>query len=96
MSVIDTEWVPRREWYVRRRKYEGAVWLVARNRFFRVDDTTDTVWLATDGVRPIAEIARDVAAKLQWPLDEAFAAVLLALHCLKCEGLVDYGAEAPP
>jgi hypothetical protein len=96
MTMLDTESVPRRGWHVRRRKYEGAAWLVARNRFFRLDPAADAVWMAADGTRPVAEIARHVSAALDRPLDEALAAVVLALVCFREQGLVELHAPPPP
>jgi hypothetical protein len=59
---VTADSVPKRDFSVRRRKYEGRCWLIVRTSFYEIDDMVEDVWLACNGDASVGAIARDVAA----------------------------------
>jgi hypothetical protein len=45
---------------VRRRRYDGAACLILDNYYFELDEATDAVWRACDGVRTVGDIALEL------------------------------------
>jgi hypothetical protein len=88
MNELAKDAVPRVNYRVRRRHYGDSRWLVYRNDWYVIDELSDTVWLACQEGYTIEKITHEVAARHQYPLGEALAAVVgLILH-LRSLGLV--------
>jgi Coenzyme PQQ synthesis protein D (PqqD) len=88
MSEVSNTSVPKREFFVRRRKYEGQCWLIARTSFYEIDGIVELVWLACNGDVPIAEIAKSLGEQKGMPSQEAEAAARNAVKLLVDLGLV--------
>lgn len=56
---------------VRRRRAEGQVHLILDNYYFDLDEGTDAVWRACDGVRTVAQVAEVLHRERGWALELA-------------------------
>jgi hypothetical protein len=89
-TEILTVVVPVRRYDVRRRRHGADRWLIARNEYFRVDETADFVWRMCDGERSIGDVALALSRARELALDSALAATIMTLEYFRGRGLVAY------
>lgn len=88
MTSLSPASVPKREFFVRRRKYDGQCWLIAGTCFYEIDDLVDVVWRACTGDAPIGAIARQLGEERGMPPDAAATATANAVQLFLDLGLV--------
>ena len=93
MKTISTELVPKPEYHVRRRKYDGVVWLIANNYFYELDELADSIWLECDGRHTLEQIAQGLLSARQLPLDMALSATIMAVESFHSSGLIKYASN---
>ncbi|MCK8499856.1 MULTISPECIES: hypothetical protein [Myxococcus] len=93
MSTMDLL-VPVTHLRVRRRRAEGQVHLILDNYYFDLDEGTDAVWRACDGVRTVAQVAEVLHRERGWDLELALAVTRHTLGAFVQQELVSL--VAPP
>jgi hypothetical protein len=88
MTAVSSTSLPKREFFVRRRKYEGRCWLVKKTSFYEIDSVVEQVWLHCNGDVPVATIAETVQAEMGLSADVAAAATHNSVNLLLSLGLV--------
>ncbi|HEY3821982.1 MAG TPA: PqqD family peptide modification chaperone [Polyangiaceae bacterium] len=73
---------------VRRRRYEGKVWLILENYYTELDEATDAVWTAADGERTVAQVGQILHEKCGLPIEHAVPAARATLEAFAEQGLL--------
>ena len=71
------------------RRTGGRSMVIRDNRFHELDELSDLVWRACDGVATVREIADRLAARKQMAWAEAMAATLIALASFRALELIE-------
>ncbi|MCP3063382.1 hypothetical protein LXT21_31845 [Myxococcus sp. K38C18041901] len=79
---------------VRRRRAEGQVHLILDNYYFDLDEGTDAVWRACDGVRTVVQVAEVLHRERGWDMELALAVTRHTLGAFVQQELVSL--VAPP
>jgi hypothetical protein len=88
VTPVSSTSLPKREFFVRRRKYEGRCWLVKKTSFYEIDPVVEHVWLNCNGDVPVRAIAETIEAELGMSADTAAMAARNSVNLLLSLGLV--------
>jgi hypothetical protein len=90
---FDPESIPIRNYRAWRRRYGDYACVVMNNRYFELDEITDTVWMNCDGRASTGAIATMVEQKCKLRSDIAVTATCLALLQFRDNGLVSWSGD---